>query len=419
MAQYRTGTATVVKNSSTVLGIGTAWLSAVSNGDMFTIPNDNALYSVASVTSNTELAISAPYAGSNKTSVAYSIVTDFTPILNIPFPVTGDIETASIIQRAMTIIETAVQQLNLLGLYRGEWLTSTSYSVGDAVLDGAAGSGTNNIYYCNTAHTSGTFSTDLTAGNWSLLFNLEGIAIASELAAAASAADAATSAAEAEASAVDAAASAAASAGAVVSAAEAAASAAAAATSETNAATSASASSVSATSASSSASSAATSETNAASSASASAASATAASTSANDAAIAEVGAETAEGNAALSEANAAASAAEAATSEANAAASEAGVAADAAAATTAAADAATSETNAAVSAAAAAVSETNAAASAAEAEAFVQASFFHINPEILTVDYTLNPGINGSITGPIRFDPGVKLTVRGRLVIH
>ena len=40
------------------------------------------------------------------------------------------------------------------------WVTSTGYVVGDLVSH----SGTN--YYCTTAHTSGTFATDLSAGKW-------------------------------------------------------------------------------------------------------------------------------------------------------------------------------------------------------------------------------------------------------------
>ena len=40
------------------------------------------------------------------------------------------------------------------------WLTSTAYVVGDLVVE----AGTN--YYCQVAHTSGTFATDLAAGKW-------------------------------------------------------------------------------------------------------------------------------------------------------------------------------------------------------------------------------------------------------------
>ncbi|MBS0323577.1 MAG: hypothetical protein JSR19_06965 [Proteobacteria bacterium] len=42
----------------------------------------------------------------------------------------------------------------------GAWVTTHAYAVGDLVSNG----GTN--YYCKTAHTSGTFATDLAAGKW-------------------------------------------------------------------------------------------------------------------------------------------------------------------------------------------------------------------------------------------------------------
>lgn len=40
------------------------------------------------------------------------------------------------------------------------WVTSTAYVIGDYVLQ------SNTIYYCLTAHTSGTFATDLAADKW-------------------------------------------------------------------------------------------------------------------------------------------------------------------------------------------------------------------------------------------------------------
>ena len=46
--------------------------------------------------------------------------------------------------------------------WQGEWATSTAYVLNDTIE--YAGSG----YICVTAHTSGTFSTDLTAGKWEL-----------------------------------------------------------------------------------------------------------------------------------------------------------------------------------------------------------------------------------------------------------
>lgn len=40
------------------------------------------------------------------------------------------------------------------------WLTATGYSVGDQVTESSI------KYICLVAHTSGTFATDLAAGNW-------------------------------------------------------------------------------------------------------------------------------------------------------------------------------------------------------------------------------------------------------------
>jgi hypothetical protein len=46
---------------------------------------------------------------------------------------------------------------------RGTWLTATAYVVGDLVQNSTAS------YVCATAHTSGTFNTDYTAGKWIIL----------------------------------------------------------------------------------------------------------------------------------------------------------------------------------------------------------------------------------------------------------
>lgn len=45
----------------------------------------------------------------------------------------------------------------------GDWVTATAYSVYDVVVE------SNNTYVCATAHTSGTFATDLSSGYWILI----------------------------------------------------------------------------------------------------------------------------------------------------------------------------------------------------------------------------------------------------------
>jgi len=232
-----------------------------------------------------------------------------------------------------------------LGTYQGNWGSATDYNARDLVKD----TSNNNIYLCNTSHTSSgsqPLSSNTDSAKWDLIVD------------AASATSSATSAAS---SATAAASSATA---AATSASNAATSESNASTSETNASTSATSASTSATAAATSESNASTSETNAASSATAAASSATAAASSATAAAssataaaLSETNAATSESNASTSETNAASSASSASTSATNAATS-------ATSASTSATNAATSETNAATSATSAATSATDAAAS-------------------------------------------------------
>lgn len=59
----------------------------------------------------------------------------------------------------------------LSGVWRGSWATATAYYAGDIVMDGPAGAGTLNVYACLSAHTSGTWATDLAAGKWILVLS--------------------------------------------------------------------------------------------------------------------------------------------------------------------------------------------------------------------------------------------------------
>jgi hypothetical protein len=210
-----------------------------------------------------------------------------------------------------------------LGTYQGNWAASTSYNERDLVKD----TSNNNIYLCNTAHTSSgsqPISSNTDSAKWDLIVDAA-TATSSASAAAASATAAANSATAA------------------------ANSASAAATSETNAGTSETNAASSATSAATSASNASTSETNAANSA-------TTATTQATNAS-----------NSATSAANSATTA----TSQASAASTSAtNAAASATTATTQASAANTSATNAANSASSASTSASNASTAQTAAEA-------------------------------------------------
>ncbi len=188
------------------------------------------------------------------------------------------------------------------GQFRGEWVQNVQYNYADYILDGPNGSDTGNYYMCLVPNISGTWTTDLAAGDWVLVIDISAIT--------ASATSASGSASAAAISATSAAASATTASGYVATVV---ASAAAAATSATNAATSATSASTSATTATTQASTATTEAgiattqaTNAATSATSAATSATSAATSATNAATSATSAATSATSAATSATNAA-----------------------------------------------------------------------------------------------------------------
>lgn len=73
---YQTGTVTTVNGSASVLGVGTAWASQVKIGDILTIDRAT-YYKVATVVSDTELALASPYLGPSAAGQIYAIVVDF------------------------------------------------------------------------------------------------------------------------------------------------------------------------------------------------------------------------------------------------------------------------------------------------------------------------------------------------------
>ena len=105
MSQYSTGLSSVTNNSPIVTGINTLWLANVTAGDSFTVAGDRVMYDVASVDSDTQVTLSAPYAGTTASGVVYAIGTGFTVPDSFPEMSQGDIETATIFTRAMRKIQ--------------------------------------------------------------------------------------------------------------------------------------------------------------------------------------------------------------------------------------------------------------------------------------------------------------------------
>ena len=121
MSQYNTGTVAVTNGSATVTGTGTLFSANVTAGDFFTVVSDNAFYTVGSVDSDTQLTLTANYAGVTGSGKAYTMVKDFTTNLGFPVPNQGDIETALVVARAIEEIDSELNTAGIGGDGR-EWV---------------------------------------------------------------------------------------------------------------------------------------------------------------------------------------------------------------------------------------------------------------------------------------------------------
>ena len=121
MSQYNTGTVTVTNGSAVVTGVSTLFSANVTAGDFFTVVGDNAFYTVGAVDSDTQLTLSANYAGVSANAKAYTLVNDFTTNLGFPVPNQGDIETALVVKRAIEEIDAELNTAGIGGDGR-EWV---------------------------------------------------------------------------------------------------------------------------------------------------------------------------------------------------------------------------------------------------------------------------------------------------------
>ena len=139
MAQYKTGSVSVTNGSQTVTGLGTLWSSEVSSGDIFTVVGENAWYEIGSVDSDTQITLSASYAGVSASGAAYAITRDFTTNYGWPYPQKGDIETASLIKRAFEDIDAKLVLTNTDGdvTVSGDFTLSGGTANGVAYLNGS------------------------------------------------------------------------------------------------------------------------------------------------------------------------------------------------------------------------------------------------------------------------------------------
>lgn len=80
----------------------------------------------------------------------------------------------TVVEQALDVNCMQIQQVaGRTGQIRGTWATAIDYNFGDIVQDGANGTNTQNYYTCAIANTSGTWATDLAAGDWSLAISVQ------------------------------------------------------------------------------------------------------------------------------------------------------------------------------------------------------------------------------------------------------
>lgn len=105
--QIRTGSASITGSPQTnvVTGHDVDWSTVVA-GDLFSIVGDGVTYDIAAVGSPaTTLTLTVNYAGTNKSAEDYVIFRDFTERWELPIPNKKDIETATLLKKALTIID--------------------------------------------------------------------------------------------------------------------------------------------------------------------------------------------------------------------------------------------------------------------------------------------------------------------------
>jgi hypothetical protein len=106
--QYRTGTVSVTNGSNQVVGEGTAWLTNVYKGALFSLPGVAGVYTVASIADDTHLTLSAPWAGATAEDVEYWATIDFTPIHGLPLVQPFDLDATRVIEQALVMIDEAL-----------------------------------------------------------------------------------------------------------------------------------------------------------------------------------------------------------------------------------------------------------------------------------------------------------------------
>lgn len=127
--KYDIGTITVTNGSPAIVGASTRWASNTAAGQLLTVVGSGVFYEIGAVTDDTHLTLTSnyvdPLGGTVTAGLMYTIVQGFTPNFNIPYTDIGDVQTASIIKRALMTIDTMLIDY-LSGRIVGQTINATT-----------------------------------------------------------------------------------------------------------------------------------------------------------------------------------------------------------------------------------------------------------------------------------------------------
>jgi len=139
MSQYTTGHVAATNGSAVITGTSTLWLANVSTGDTFKIEDIDAVYDIGSVDSDTQITLTANWAGATTSGESYQITRDFTSNENLleiwkgdkdwPYHLTQSlrkIDTALWLQKYTAVVHTDSYELTLSDLGKSHKMNSSA-----------------------------------------------------------------------------------------------------------------------------------------------------------------------------------------------------------------------------------------------------------------------------------------------------
>ena len=155
---YRTGTTTVTKNSTAVVGQNTYWASAGLNpGDLFSL-DAGQWYEIDSIVDNTHLTLKTAYAGANAAAATYQIVRNFTASMQADIAA----RTADLVNDLRQYIDTDMQSIRGKSAY--EVAVANGYvGTEQQWLDSLVGAGKWQELKTSTDATLASYNTRITA----------------------------------------------------------------------------------------------------------------------------------------------------------------------------------------------------------------------------------------------------------------